>query len=120
MDTHTDSRRSVVQHEYELDGSDTLCQAITDAVSSAERVDATDLDPLYETIDIGALSRLFAPTAAGVARTGRVEFQYHGYDITVEVFFDHVTVAVDSIAASHPSPATANGDFSGDETDTVL
>lgn len=116
MVTHTDNRCSASQYEYELNGPDTLCQAITDAVSSAERMDSTDLDPLYETVDIEALSKLFAPTTAGTPRTGSVEFQYHGYEVIVEVLLNHVTVTVDSIAASQPSPATASGGISDDNT----
>lgn len=48
------------------------------AIADGKSVDATALDPLYETVDPEALDALFKP---GV--TGRVEFTYEGHDVAV-------------------------------------
>ena len=49
----------VVDDHYELEGPQTLSGAVVEAVAKAEGVAPTDLPPLYETVDLEALERLF-------------------------------------------------------------
>lgn len=56
---------------------------IVEAVASEKGRDPLDLPPLHDAIDPAALERLFAPTATGRTRDGRVRFAY--CDCTVHV-----------------------------------
>ena len=66
----------------ELARSDSLSDAVVDALADAEGVDPLELDPLYEAIDPDALDALFDPTDDD-RRTGRVEFRTSGYRVEV-------------------------------------
>lgn len=63
--------------------SDSPMTAILDAVAAREGTDVKDLPPLYEAIDPDALETLFEPTRQGPTRTGRLEFTYSGYVVTL-------------------------------------
>ena len=53
--------------------------AVIEAVASEEGVDPVDLrEPLFDAIDPNALETLFRNGA------GRVTFEYHGYEVTVD------------------------------------
>lgn len=69
---------------YDASEPEQLSLAVVDAVADAEGVEATDLAPLYYTIDPAALDALVRPpvTVDGEP-TGEVRFSYHGYDVTV-------------------------------------
>lgn len=73
----------------EGDSTRSLSFAIIAAVAEREGVDPTDIEPpeyeaLYEVLDPEALDALFAPRQNGAERaSGRVEFRYCGYDVTV-------------------------------------
>ena len=70
---------------FDTTGSDrSVSTAILEAVAEKAAVDPTALPPLYERVDVDALEELFQPTVEGGNRTGTVEFQYYGHDITVE------------------------------------
>ena len=61
-----------------MTGKGDLATSVLDAVGRVENVDPTALDDsLFEAIDGDALDRLFRDT------TGRVTFEYHGYEVTV-------------------------------------
>lgn len=63
---------------------DVICK-IVDQVAEAEGVDPVELTPpLFEIIDVDALSRLFDPTPTTGQMGGRVTFSYKGYEITVQ------------------------------------
>lgn len=49
----------IVDAWFERDGGQTLTEALTGAVARAEGVSVTDLQPLYEVIDLDALMQLF-------------------------------------------------------------
>lgn len=78
---------------YEIAEGESITQGVLEAVSSASNTpivpdfqsEATlerALEPLYTAIDPDALDSLFA---SGTDTTnGQVEFQYHGYRVTVE------------------------------------
>lgn len=77
-----------------LDQSDTneagsLSFKVITAVAEREGVDPIELEPpeyeaLYDVINPEALDSLFAPRQNGTARaTGRVEFEFCGYDVVV-------------------------------------
>lgn len=63
--------------------SDSPMTAILAAVAAREGTDVADLPPLYEAIDPDALETLFEPTREGATRTGRLEFTYSGYVVTL-------------------------------------
>lgn len=58
--------------------------AVVSLVAAVAGCDPAELEPLSDVLDPDALDELFAPTPTGRHRTdGRVEFSYHGYDVTV-------------------------------------
>lgn len=57
--------------------------AVLEAVADAEDTDPLNLPPLYDAVDTDALEALFEPLPHGGTRTGRIEFTYHGYDVSV-------------------------------------
>lgn len=65
--------------------SQTLSTAVVKAIAEREGIDPLDMDPpLYDVIAPDALDTLFARSAdIGDARTGRVVFEYNGYEIEV-------------------------------------
>ncbi|ELZ22828.1 hypothetical protein C477_03399 [Haloterrigena salina JCM 13891] len=65
--------------------SDSIPEAVVDAVSDIERCDPLTLPPLWDEIDPEALNGSFAPTRRGHPRAGRVAFDYAGYEVRVAV-----------------------------------
>jgi hypothetical protein len=65
----------------------TVSERIIEAVAEREGVSPTALaQPLNEVIDPEALDTLFEPQPNGEQRSeGRVEFQYYGYTVTVDM-----------------------------------
>lgn len=54
-------------------------ETLIEKVAEAERVDPTELPPLYDCIDPDALD-----TLCDSNRDVRLEFEYHGYVVTIE------------------------------------
>lgn len=77
------------------DDVDGVCERIVTAVAALEDTDPAELPPLFDAVDPDALTAVFSTTGSGTIRTGRVEFPYAGYWITVE-FDDGAVVTVDS------------------------
>lgn len=103
----------MIVHSLSTDArpSDSITEAIVDAVNDVENCDPLTLPPLWDVIDPEALDELFAPTRRGRPRTGHVGFVYAGHE---------VTVAVDVLGSEVPasqSEAAASDD--GDETISV-
>ncbi|EMA45960.1 HalOD1 output domain-containing protein [Halobiforma nitratireducens] len=71
-----------------------VCERIVTAVAALEDVDPAELPPLYEAVDPDALTAAFAETEGGTARSGRIEFPYAGYEVSVE-FGEEVVVTVE-------------------------
>lgn len=65
------------------DDTESVCRDVVEAVAARMGVDPLDLDrPLGDVVDPDSLGRLFRD--GGRDRpTGRVEFRYCGYDVTV-------------------------------------
>lgn len=76
-------RRLVGQHDFASPGE--LGVAIVESVERVLDTDATELEPLYETIDPDALERLFEPAGAAGTPSDHVEvrFNYEGLDLVV-------------------------------------
>lgn len=55
----------VSETTYVRDGERTLTQALAEAVAEAEGVDLTELPPLYQSIDLDALTQLMAKPSEG-------------------------------------------------------
>ncbi|AGB37328.1 HalOD1 output domain-containing protein [Natronococcus occultus] len=77
-----------------VDRSDTatgmsLSYEVIAEIAAREGVEPTDIEPpeydaLYDVINPEALDSLFAPRENGLSRaSGRIEFEYCGYDVTV-------------------------------------
>lgn len=49
----------VVDTEFDPDGRETLTNALVDALAEAEDVNKTAIPPLYDAVDLDALSQLF-------------------------------------------------------------
>ncbi|MHB9285932.1 HalOD1 output domain-containing protein [Halobacteriales archaeon Cl-PHB] len=75
--------------------ADAVLRALYESASDATGTTTVDvvetLDPLYETVDLEALDRLFRPGVDGETTEGTVTFVHAGYDITVSAAGD-VTV----------------------------
>lgn len=95
----------------QLTRPDSIGVEIARAVAAESGTAVTDLPPLYERINPEALESLFAPSAAGVRRRGRVEFTYCGYRITVSID-ETATIALDGewISASFDDDAAARSE----------
>lgn len=63
--------------------SDSIMTTILDIVADREETDVESLPPLYDAVDPDALETIFGPTREGASRTGRLEFTYNGYVVTV-------------------------------------
>lgn len=78
----------VSQRHYDPDENGDLTMAIVGAVAEAKSVEITALtEPLlYDTIDAEALEISLFGTSTGAEPTdpGRVQFEYHGFTITVD------------------------------------
>jgi hypothetical protein len=60
------------------------CTAVIEAVAAVSDRDATDLPPLYESIDPDALNMLFDPVDDHSDRPLAVSFTYFGYRVRVD------------------------------------
>lgn len=62
---------------------DRVYERIVTEVAAIDGTDPTELPPLFNAVDPDALLSVFSATESGVSRTGRVEFPYAGYEITI-------------------------------------
>lgn len=74
--------------------ADRLYERIVTEVAARRDAEPTELPPLFDAVDPDALAAVFAPTESGTTRTGRVEFSYAGYDVTI-VFDDEPHLTID-------------------------
>lgn len=58
-------------------------EAVVRRVADFEGVDPTELLPLFDTIDPDALDAIVRSAAGNDDAGLRIEFTYHGYDVTV-------------------------------------
>lgn len=90
---------------YTITDGHQVSTQILEAVADHNGVDPLELrPPLYETVDPEALEALFAPTAAGTERSGRIEFTYAGCRITL------VADAEGTITVEEATPPTRGRD----------
>lgn len=61
-----------------------LSERIVNEVATCDGVDPVELPPLFDAVDPDALEALFAPTANGEKRRGKIWFSYADYDVTIE------------------------------------
>jgi len=73
------TEQQVVETDWERDVEPST--VLVTAVADARGVDATDLRPLYETIDSAALDTLFIKAAGD--ETLSVSFDYEGFAVTL-------------------------------------
>lgn len=67
-----------------VEDSVSTTETIIEAVAAVSGRDPFELPPLWNVIDPEALDALFEPTKAGLKRSGRVEFTYCDFLITVD------------------------------------
>ena len=72
-----------------------ITESVIECVARESGRTALELPPLWNAIDPDALDAMFEPTKAGHERSGRVQFSYCGYLVTVEAD-DDVTVTLES------------------------
>lgn len=53
----------IYESEFDSDGGATPIEAVVDAIANASEVEPTELAPLYDALDPGALDRLFGEPA---------------------------------------------------------
>lgn len=61
----------------------TLVEAVVHSVAGIEDVEPTELDPLYESIDVDALTHLFASRNDVGDEPMAITFSYHGWNVFV-------------------------------------
>lgn len=66
---------------FEPGDADSLTHSIVSAVSSALEVDHRELDPLYSTMDPGAMAKLCTPSSS--EHNGHICFNYSGCAVIV-------------------------------------
>lgn len=93
--------------ETTVSDSDSLTVAIVSAVAESKGVSTTDLPPLYDAIDLDALSALFAPTSGEDRAHGTASFEYA--DCGIEFHADG-TVAVSPLETADATPSPARAD----------
>jgi len=91
----------VVDTWYKNDGSRTITEAIVDALAEAEGGDAVDVPPLYETIDLDYLSRLFEGYD-GTDEDPVVSFSHENWNVFVRA--DGRIRVCDATRATDPEP----------------
>lgn len=70
--------------------ADELSERIVTEVAARDGIDPVELPPLFDSVDPDALEALFASTATGAERRGKIWFPYADYDITIEYGDDPV------------------------------
>ncbi|MFH5802117.1 HalOD1 output domain-containing protein [Haladaptatus sp. CMAA 1911] len=100
MTNSTDLPSGIIQptHPRLTDGGEavSLSTAIVRKVAAAKDVAPSALPPLYEVIDSDALDRLFDSRINHQSRTsGRIEFEYCGYQVTATSTGDVQTLPID-------------------------
>lgn len=60
-----------------------LLEAVVHSVAALEDVEPTDLDPLYETLDVDALNKLLDSRDDIGAEPMKFTFSYHGWNVFV-------------------------------------
>ena len=70
---------------YEKQSDGTLADAVIAALVEASGTPATEIPPLYETVDPDALENLFGARINGPDRIrGRISFHHYGYCVTID------------------------------------
>jgi len=104
METDTTLYRSctpVVDTWYKNDGSRTIPEAIVDAIAEAEGKEVTDISPLYESIDLESLSRLFEGYD-GTDQDPLISFSHEHWNVFVRA--DGRIRVCDATRATDPKP----------------
>ena len=73
---------------------DNLYERIVTEIAARSDTEPTELPPLFDAVDPDALTSIFAPTETEAARTGRIEFPYAGYEVTV-VFEEETKLTIE-------------------------
>lgn len=70
---------------YQIQGGESVTEAIVRAVSSETRTDEARLESLYSAVDTDALNAIFSPFENGVSRQANttVTFDYCGHRVKV-------------------------------------
>ena len=92
----------VVDVRYDRDGDQTLVDALIEAVATAEGVDAVDLPPLYDAVDLDALTRLLEDHSGSANTKATFGFQYGSWNVFVRAD-GHIRVC-DNTKPTAPEP----------------
>lgn len=96
----------VVDKQYENDGDETPVQTVVGALAEAEGVDATDLPPLFETIDPDALNRLFHNDDESEREETMLSFTIDNWNVFVRA--DGLIRVCDGTEPTEPEPVFEN------------
>ncbi|QLK27871.2 hypothetical protein HYG81_13425 [Natrinema zhouii] len=95
--------------QYDVTETRQVTTQIVEAVAARKGVDPLNVrPPLYDVVNPEALEALFAPTAAGAERAGRIEFTYADCRITV-VAAETVSITVEAITPSEQNRDRSSG-----------
>lgn len=96
----------VVDTRYEKDSGKSPAETIIDALAAAEGVDATDLPPLYETIDPDALDQLFEDHEGAAGAEATLSFRFDTWNVFVRA--DGRIRVCDATRRTEPAPVFEN------------
>jgi hypothetical protein len=86
----------------DVDGGDSPTVAVVEALAAARGVRPTELEPLHDVIDCGALDRSFERGAGTVASSSVLSFSVDGWNVFVRD--DGLVRVGDPDAAVEPAP----------------
>jgi hypothetical protein len=73
----------VVDARFEKGGEETITDALVGALAAAEGVEVTDVDPVYEAVDLDALERLFGDHGGAADAEGLYSFTFDTWNVFV-------------------------------------
>ena len=97
----------VVNTRYEIGGVRTVTEAIVDAIAEAEGIDATDLPPLYDAIDLDTVTQLFERRDGTAGGETVLSFAFGRWNVFVRA--DGRICVCDSTRRTDPEPVFVDG-----------
>lgn len=97
----------VVDTHYKRGSDRTLLETLVGALAEAEGVDATELPPLQEAIDVDALVQLFERHEGETGMEAIVGFEYEGWNVFVRA--DGRISVCDAAETVEPTPVFERG-----------
>lgn len=92
----------VVDVKYDKNGDETVVEALVDALAAADGVPATELSPLYDTVDTTALIQLFDEHEGAAEAEAVLSFRFETWNVFVRA--DGRIRVCDGTRVTDPAP----------------